>query len=322
MDYDRRMNIDPKNPGEQQAPPQDAAGPPFQEQFQKVIGSWAEATSAGKGEEANAAAMQALMMAAEEAVKNPTPSLLLKQKADDLETQRDWSGAETVRREVLAVEEASGNPGLVAKAQMDLCRLLRFLGRADEAWQFACAATASARRTEILPVLVMALETEAFCALDRGDSARALAAASEAVQFIEPGKVHDGMRAKALATRARCLLANDDSPGAESDLAACWELIQARPHSLTMPGPILTLANWWEVKSQLEERRGNLEGAREALDRAIAQRRQMQSPFALLALARALEKLGELSRAAKDPAGAERALDEAKSIRKDLHFLR
>jgi len=194
---------------------------------------------------------------------------------------------------------------------------LRFLGRTDEARQFACAATASARRTKIFPVLVMALETEAFCELDRGDSARALAAASEAVQIIEPGKVHDVMRAKALVTRARCLLANDDSTGAESDLAACWGLIQARPQSLTMPGPILTLAFWWEVKSQLEERRGNLECAREALERAIAQRRQMQSPFALLALARALEKLGELSRAAKDPAGAERAVAEAKSIRKD-----
>jgi tetratricopeptide (TPR) repeat protein len=303
--------------------PQDRSGaagdPPFMKKFEELIGSWAEATSEGKTEEAYAAAMQALIMAGEDALRNPTPELLLKQEADDLEHMGNWAEAEAVRRKVLSLEETSGNFGLIAKAQMDLCRVLRVVGRGEEASQFASAATASARRADIFPVLVMALECEAWCALDRGDSPKALAAASEAMQVFEPGKLFDQMRAKALTNRARCLLANNDSAGAETDLAASWELLQAHAGSRVMPGPILTLANWWEVKSQLEERQGKLESAREAIARAVEYRRRGESPYALFTLARALQKLGEISRAAGDLAGGDQAFNEAKSIRQRLY---
>jgi tetratricopeptide (TPR) repeat protein len=218
------------------------------------------------------------------------------------------------------LDESAGNFGMIAKAQMDLCGLLRQVGRMDEAWQFACAATISARRAEIFPVLVMALEREAFCALDRGDLVKALAAASEAVQVIKPGKVHDGMRARALTTRARCLLAHGNLSEAELDLDSSWELLQARSGLQMLPGPIFTLANWWEVKSQLEATQGNLASAREAITRAIGYGRQLNGPHALLGLARALEKLGEISRMDGDWSAEERATREARSIREELHL--
>ena len=85
-------------------------------EFQKIIGSWAEATSAGKTQDAHNAAIQVLIMAAEHALKNPTPSLLLQQEADDLEHKGDWSGAEEVRRKILVLDEACGDFG--AKAQL------------------------------------------------------------------------------------------------------------------------------------------------------------------------------------------------------------
>ncbi len=286
-------------------------------ELQEVIGSWAEATSAGKTQEANAAAVQALVMAGWEALKNPTPSLLLQQEADDLEHKGDWSGAEAVRRKVLALQESAGDFG--AKAQLDLCRLLRVVGRGDEAWQFAVAATASARRTEMFPLIYMALENEALCALDRVTLPEALAAASEAVQIIEPGKLNELMRASALTTLARCLLAANDSAGAERQLLLGWELLKARSSDrMLLPGPIRALANWWEVKSQLEERQGDLGGARATITRAIEFRRLSDGPYNLCALARALERLGEISRASGDFAGEELALSEATSIRKDL----
>ena len=286
-------------------------------EFQEVIGSWAEATSAGKTQEANAAAMQALLMAGEEALKNPTPSLLLKQEADDLESKGDWSGAEAVRRKILALEESAGDFG--AKAQLDLCQLLRVVGRSDEAWQFALAATASARRTEMFPLIYMALENEARCALDRATLPEALAAASEAVQVIEPGKLSELMRASALTTLARCLLAANDSAGAELQLLNGWELLKERSNdSMRLPGPIRALANWWEVKSQLEERQGDLGGALAAITRAIEFHRMCEGPYALFALARALDRLGEISRATDDLAGEELVLKEAKGIREDL----
>ncbi len=289
-------------------------------EFEKVIMSYAEAASAGKTEEAHSAALQALIMAGAEALKNPTPALLLREEADDLESKGDWSGAEAVRRKVLALEASSGNLGIAVKAQMELCRLLRSVGRSDEACELASVATDSARRTGIFPLLVMALENEIFCVLDRGDFPKALAAASEAVQVIEPGKLYDQTRAKALTARARCWLANDSLASAETDLASGWELLQAQSGSCIMPGPIHTLANWWEVRSQFEERQGNLQSAKEAMKRAIEYRRQLQGPYALLVLARALDGFAKISRADGDLSGEEQALNEAKSIREGLHL--
>jgi len=289
-------------------------------EFEKVIGSWAEATSAGKTQEANTVAMQVWLMAAEEALKNPTPSLLLQQEADDLEHKGDWSGAEEVRRKILVLDEACGDFG--AKAKLDLCRLLRVVGREDEAWQFAVAATASARRADMFPLVYMALENEARCALDRATLPEALAAASEAVQVIEPGKLSELMRASALITLARCLLAANDSAGAELQLLLSWELLKERSSDgMLLPGPIRALANWWEVKSQRAERQGDLGGARAAIARTIEFRRMNQGPYGFWALARALERLGEISRATGDFAGEELVLSEAQSIRKDLKLV-
>jgi tetratricopeptide (TPR) repeat protein len=319
-DYYALMSDDPKGP-DNRAPLSDTAPDAvFMKEFEKVIQSYAEAVTDDKPEEAQNAAMQALLMAGEEALKNPAPSLLLKQEAGDCEDKGDWAAAEVAYRKVLALEESSGNFGMIAKAQMDLSRLLRLLGRLDEAWQFACQATVAARRTEIFPVLVMALNNESLCALDRGDYAAALKAAAEGVQVIEPGKMYELMRAQSLVTRARCLLVTGDPAGADLDLTSSWETLKARFGSASMPGPTWALANWWQVKSQLEEKRSNVGAAREAMAKALESFRQLQGPYALFAVARALERVCALSSLGGDPIEAERASTEAKAIRRDLHI--
>jgi tetratricopeptide (TPR) repeat protein len=314
------MSNDPIGPSQNEPLPKASHDPGFMKEFEKVIKRYAEAASDGRAEEAQNAAMQALMMASEDAVKNPTPNLLLKKEAHSCETQGDWAAAEAAYRKALALEESSGNLGMIAKAHMDLCRLLRVLGRLDEARQFACEATAAARRTQIFPVLSMALDLQAHCALDRGDRAAALKASSEAVQVIEPGRIYDSMRAKALITHAKCSLASGDSAAADADLVSSWELLQAR-FSTLMPGPLLTLANWWEVKSQLEEHRRNLNGARESISRAIEYFRQLQGTYGLLAVARALQQASRLSTLAGDLLDAERTSAEVKQIRSDLRLV-
>jgi tetratricopeptide (TPR) repeat protein len=314
------MSNNDESQTKEMAPSDAAPDPQFMKKFEEVLDSWAEATSTGKTAEANLAAMQALLMAGEESRKNPSPEVMLKNEADDLESKGNWREAEAVRRKVVDLAESSGHFGRIAGAQLDLCRLLRLVGRREEAWQLACAAAVSARRTKIFPLLVTALVREAFCALDEGDSAKALAAASEAVQVVEPGKLYDHERARALTTRARCLLAHGDPASAESDLASAWDLLEAKSASWMMPGIIWTLANWWEVKSRLAERLGNLVYAREAMTAAIACYRQLSGPHALVALARALEKLGEMSRACGDVAVEARSLGETKSIRQSLQL--
>lgn len=314
------MNNDANSssPAEQPVPSDSASDSQFMKQFDEVIGSYAEAATAGRDADAIAAGMRALIMAAEEQAKNPSPDVLLMIEADDLESRGDWGAAESTRRKVLALAESSENPGMIAKAQMDLSRLLRAVGRGDEAWQFACAASVSARRKKCFPLLVTALLNEASCALERKDLAKALAAASEAVQVVEPGKLYDHERARALTNRARCLVAQGDTAAAQLDLAAAWELLQARSGSWMLAGIRWTLAQWWEVKGQLEEWLGNYLSGKEAITTAMELLRQSEGPHALLAMVRMLEKFADVSRAVGDPAAAEQSLSVAKSIRKGL----
>lgn len=290
-------------------------------EFEQAILSYAEAVKGDRPEEAQQAAMQALLMAGEEALRNPTPSIRLAEEAANCADKGDWVSAEAAYRKRLALQESEGNFGIIAKAQMDLCRLLRLLGRLDESWQFSRQATASARRANIFPVLVMALDIESLCSLDREDYAGALKAASEAVQIIEPGKMYASMRAKALVARAKCLLATGDLAGADLELASSWEILNARSGARLMPGPLLTLANWWEVKSKLEEQRGNVDGAKEAMARAIENFRLLPGPYARVAVARALDRASGLSTLAGDSLAAENAASEAKAIRRDLHLV-
>lgn len=289
-------------------------------QFEALINSWADATLAENPEQANAAAMEAFFLAAEEAIKNPTPSTLLHVEADELESKGNWTGAETARRRILSLKETVENFGILAKAQMDLGGLLRLLGRMEEASQFASAATASARRTDMFPILVMALECESWCALEQGDVSRALALASEAVAVIEPGRLYDSMRAKALTHRARCLVACGELSDAESDLTTSWELLPAQSSTRLLPGHIATLANWWEIRAQLEQWQSRPASAQVAMRRAVEFRRNLESPYAQCALARVLNQLGEMLRAAGDWAAADEALAEAKSIRQGLNL--
>ncbi len=290
-------------------------------QFQATIDSWAEATSAGQLEAANAVALQALQLAGEHALKHPTPSLLLKLEAEDLEGKGDWAAAEAVRRQVLVLEESGGNSGMIAKAQMDLSQLLQMVGRGAEALQVATTATASARRTEMYPLIYQALEREARAALDQGDLPQALAATAEALQIIEPGKLTEGMRARALTARARCLLANHDFTGADLHLSLSWELLQLHAGTRLLPGMIATFAHWWEVKSQLGEQQGDGDGARAAIIQAIDFRRQCQGPYALCALARALDRLASISSATGDFVVEQQARNEARSLRNDLKLV-
>jgi tetratricopeptide (TPR) repeat protein len=265
--------------------------------------------------------MKLLSLAEEEEERNPSPEVQLLNQADMLESQGEWAAAETVRRQILARAELSDNFGWMVRTQGDLSRHLRTVGRLDEAWELAVAAVASSRHfTKAVMLRVMALTNEVQCALDRGDSDQALASAVEALALVEPGKLHDQARARALTNRARCRLACGDLVGAGLDLAAGWELLRKDPRFCNLPGPLWALGNWWEVKSQLETRLGDRASAREALTQAIEYRRQNEGAYELVALAHALGRLGKLLRAEGDEVGEERCLSEASSILEALNL--
>ncbi len=313
------MSDDPRGLGDR-TPEHSDAEKAFLKDFEQAIASYAQAVEAGKAEEAQAAALEALALAADKAERHPTPGSVLGEEAAECKRKRDWVGAEAAYRKLLLLEEVTGTHALRAKAQMDLSGLLRLMGRLEEASQIAALATAAARQADMFPLLVTTLENEISCALARREPRTALAAAIEMVQVIEPRKLYDSMRARALTAYARCLVATGEVAEAESRLAASWELLQGPDTGLNLFAPIFALANWWEVKSQVLEQRGNIEKAREALARCIDYRRRNDGPHAVFRLIRALERSAELSQRAGDLAQAEQAVAEAKSLREGLRL--
>ena len=304
----------------------DGPGEESLQDFQRVIERYAEAVNSDKPGEANQAALAALMMAAADAAAHPTPTLLLDMKASALLAARDWEGAENVYRELLVLQEQTGHPGLVAKPQMDLCSLFRLLGRLDEAGRLACAATESARRSELRPLLAMALDSEAQCALEQVDSERALTAAAEALQVIDPGKMGDLMRARAYITLARCQLAVDQADPAEASLQESWRLLANSSHASFGLGPVAALARWFETHAQLHLRKNSLPDAVAALARAVEHRRELlgrlddSDPYALAALARALDLLAEVRTKTGDLLAAKHAREEGQRIWRELRL--
>jgi hypothetical protein len=148
MDLTTNKHMHPDPSEENQLPPDAALDPDFLREFQGAIKSYAEAITSDQVEEADQAAAAALMMAAAEALAHPTPDLQLAEEAGNFLGAGDWVRSEDAYRKLLTMQEQTGNAGLLAKPQMDLSRLCCLLGRLDEAWAFARAATASARRTE------------------------------------------------------------------------------------------------------------------------------------------------------------------------------
>jgi len=63
------------------------------------------------------------MMAAAEAIAHPTPDLQAAEEAANSLRAGDWVRAEDAYRKLLTMQEQTGNPGLLAKRQMDLSRL-------------------------------------------------------------------------------------------------------------------------------------------------------------------------------------------------------
>jgi tetratricopeptide (TPR) repeat protein len=271
------------------------------ERFEETIKAYSKAVDVGDDDAAAQAAMAALVQAGMEAVTNPTPEVLLRQEAERCEQTQDWAGAEVAYRKVLALSEGENNLRMMVKPHVDLSRLFRLIGRQDGAWTHACTASELGRRADMFTLLAMALDNEAACALDRGDAQRALAIASEALNCMEPGRIFDLMRARALTRRAECFLAGNCSEPAEQDLRQSWELLHSRRQFGI--GPVAALAHWWEVRAQLHLAKQNSAEARCAFAEGINYRKQIlescefPNPYAAAALLRVQGKLAGLNSA-------------------------
>jgi tetratricopeptide (TPR) repeat protein len=289
-------------------------------EFIQALQAFQKASEGNNTEQMEAAALNAMAMAVQEAQKNPTPQMLLKQEAVECEARGDWQAAESCYRRILPLEEATGNALLISKAHQDLSRFFFLLDDLDRAEASAKSATASARLADNSTMLCVMLENDVHCALRRSNLALALELASEAVAIIESGPVSANLRSRACVTRAQCRLANGDVAGAESDLLQTRPDLIDKATSPVFAGVHSRVAKWWEVTADLRTYKGDHVGARGAWTEAVKSRRhvaslpQVAGPYTLAALARTLLRFSKALNAAGDPSGAENASAEAQRI--------
>jgi tetratricopeptide (TPR) repeat protein len=293
----------------------------FMDSFKELLAQFAEAKLGGNDHAADLKAMEAFALVTAEVARNPSPDLLLMAKADELESQADWEGAERVRREVLSLKQAHGNHGEIAKAHADLGRLFQFRGRLDEAWESALAATSSARRFGLDFLTAMMLEHEAGCALLRNDGDRALQALNEALENLEETRLTESMRSRCWVLRARCLVTKREWDAAEAALNQARALMGGDASASVLLAPIAIRAACFEVQAAIYGGRGMQEKAIEAWREAVAARRLISglaeplSPYRAWAVARALEGLSRALVESGRADEAQRHQNEAAALR-------
>jgi len=160
---------DPAERGSEEPPDEGAA----------ALGRYAEAVEEGRDEDADEAMLEFLVELgkfAEEHAEDPY-SLLL-DRAHDRAEAGDWDGAEAAWRDAIAASE-SDNLSLLPRQR--LIDLLLWIRRPEDALSEALLAVEAARRGDMEPVIVMALELESRCLFEVGDPEAAIDRAGEAI---------------------------------------------------------------------------------------------------------------------------------------------
>ena len=264
-------------------------------EFERLLKAFHSAQERGDFEQAESIGVQCLVFASEEAERNPTESLRLVQEAHEHEDAARWEQAEAAHRRALALAQAEGNEAMIFKAHDDLRSLYAICGTADKALQEARAVLEAARKTDMAPLLLMALGGLFQCHVMKGDMTSAAATAEEAVQITPAEKMYDGQRARALLMRARCRLEQGQVSQAEHDLEVAWRILAPQAKAAMLAGVQGSLAVWWEITARIRTQSKDFAAAAQAMGQAVEFRRtvsqlpQLEGPHKQYALARVLQ---------------------------------
>ena len=275
-------------------------------------------------EGAEESAIRFMALAVEHGQNDPSPDLLLKLEAHRHEEGGQWHAAETAYRKGLALAVAEGNTFTEFKAHYDLSALHSFLGQEQHAHEEAKSATDAARRSGLVPLLIMALERQARTCLSVGDPLRALEAAVETLRISPEGKTGYLQRARALIMRARCKVELGDLDSAQADLDAAKPLLSPMSGVAMFAGVQSALAGLWEVTARLRSAQGNFAGSVEAwrdcveFARLVSTLPQLSGPYKFASLARVLHLCGSALLAVEDVDAAEHAFEESRAIRQAI----
>lgn len=293
---------------------------PGADRLERLLGAYTDALEAGRMEDAEAAVMEFLALAAQ-IPDEPTPESVLLDEAGRCEANADWAGAEAAYRWMLERARENANDTTQFRAHSQLAMLHGLLGRHEAALEEARAAVAAARRADLSPLLFMALDDQALYALRTDRLPEALGAVFEALERMEDGTLYDLPRGSALALRGACRAALGEWPAAERDLEVSWARSQPRAAMAMAAGVHGILARWWAVTARLRGAQGDAKGAAEGWQEAVARSRhvaalpQVSGPKAQSAVARMLHGLGHALMAQGSHYFADEALTESRSLR-------
>jgi tetratricopeptide (TPR) repeat protein len=292
--------------------------------FKQLLQAYHKAMQRGDIQEAEAIGVECLLLASDEAEDNPSADLQLKMEAHDHENAADWSQAEAAYRQALELAQTQKQDAMIYKAHADLSNLYSLLDQKDRALEESTGAVEAARRTDMVPLFGMALQSLIGDLLERGDVSSALSAATEMLDLCGEDRMYDLVRARALISRARCLVDLDDIASAEADLNQAWRILAPQASAGMFAGAQAGLAAWWAVTARLRSHQRDLPGAAEAWQKAVKFRRhvsqlpQLEGPYKFNALAQTLHRCGLALLAVSNMEAAAQAITESRTIRRSI----
>lgn len=182
----------------------------------------------------------------------------------------------------------------------------------------------AARKTDMAPLLLMALAGLFQCHLMKGDMTLAAATAEEAVQITPAEKMYDAQRARSLLMRARCRMEQGQVSQAEQDLEVAWRILAPQAKAAMFAGVQGTLAVWWEITARIRTKSKDFAAAAQAMGKAVEFRRtvsqlpQLAGPHKHHALAKVLQDYSVALLAEGEVETATGAFDESRKIKQKI----
>ena len=289
-------------------------------EFRRRLEAYKEAQERGDFKLCESIAAELLLLSVEEAQNHPNEILRFSTEAHEHEDCARWEQAVAAHRQALALAESEVNHAMIFKKHADLSSLFAILGDNEQALQEALEAVEAARKADLPPLLLRALEGVTQRRLTRGEIAASFAVVEEAVHLVPVEKIHDTQRARLKLLRAKCLLELDRITEDEQELAIAWQILAPQEEVTMFAGIQGSLAIWWEINARIKAKMKDFETGAQSMGKAVEFRRTIsQLPHVENlpkhhGLAKILHEYAIMLEAAGEIEEARKASDESQEI--------
>jgi len=198
-----------------------------------------------------------------------------RQRALACSDRGDDAGAEAAWREVIAIEEKTGDVPFISKAYLRFGHWLLEVDQYEAAFANSTRLVEVSRQSEFSFVLWTALEQRVYCALRVRLMTPALEAATEALRLAEGCADLKDHCAPARVLRGICMLEFGDIAGAEAELEASREAFRDKPGVKWRADLFPSLIRWWELTARVRMEQQDVSGSTRAWEKVVLLRRAL-----------------------------------------------